>query len=965
VCYTLSGGIVNVFLGSGSGSLTLSGNYPSGPIVNMITSDLNNDANLDLIGLTTSGAVVMLGNGTGGFAAPTSFTVGSAPISFVVKDFNIDGNLDLAVANKTSLDVRVFIGNGTGAFSPLATYTLGGTPTHLDYGDFNGDAKGDLLVSMGSNFQVKLFNGIGNGTFTFTANSTIISQPQMSKSGDFNGDGNLDFATVTSSTNGLHIYLGNGVGTFTLANTYTAFVVNSLPQLIISDLDVDGKLDIAQTDYREHLLIYYGQGNGSFVLSHNLDAIAPNNRTLDFGDFNSDGYSDFTMVNAGDFAVGLIISNGKNNYHALKNIESPIGSSIDVDVADFNNDGIVDLASVIYNGIDYVSIFNGYGDGNFMAPSSFSVPSLGSSASSAIAAGDLNLDGNIDLAVSNATNLNVYIGNGTGSFSLTSILPITNFGYDLVLKDLNQDLFPDIVLSSAAATTSISVRLNTGTGNFMSAVNYSVGSQPRAVAIGDINSDGFEDIVSANYSSNNITLLAGNGLGTFTVLSTLSGGNQPSGIKIGDFNNDAIADIACTNNSGIGLFVYLGTGAGTFSSPSSYTIGLSPQGIDVSDFNNDGNKDIVTCNTGGSNVSVLLGNGLGTFTASTSFLAGAVSKEVISIDLNSDGKTDIVTSNWGDNNISALLNFSSPKILATNSTTLCSGGSVTLKTDKGPYFYNWQPGGSTADSVVVTASGIYSVTISNLTGICSVTSNTIAVIFSSLPYPTVTIGATSNTLCSGQTVSLTANGASTYSWNTGPTTNTISVTPLTATNYSVTGINSVGCAGTSTILITVNPTPTVTAISSTSILCTGNSATLSANGAITYTWDTGPNSLSIVISPTINTTYTVIGTNSFGCDNFSIITQTVSTCSGVQNYSGDFSVLIVPNPAPDEVKLILSNVNENTVFEIYDLIGRKLVEKEITLSGTIIAIGQLASGIYDVRIKSNSNYIFQTKLVKE
>jgi len=122
------------------------------------------------------------------------------------------------------------------------------------------------------------------------------------------------------------------------------------------------------------------------------------------------------------------------------------------------------------------------------------------------------------------------------------------------------------------------------------------------------------------------------------------------------------------------------------------------------------------------------------------------------------------------------------------------------------------------------------------------------------PNPTITVN--SSTICSGQSATLIASGASSYTWNTGATTSSIVVSPLSNTTYTVSG-GVVGCTDTKTTQVIVNPNPTITVNSST--ICSGQSATLIASGASSYTWNTGATTSSIVVSPLSNTTYTVSG----------------------------------------------------------------------------------------------------------
>src|SRR5690606_24637914 len=88
----------------------------------------------------------------------------------------------------------------------------------------------------------------------------------------------------------------------------------------------------------------------------------------------------------------------------------------------------------------------------------------------------------------------------------------------------------------------------------------------------------------------------------------------------------------------------------------------------------------------------------------------------------------------------------------------------------------------------------------------------------------------SATICNGATTTLTANGATTYTWSILSVTNNISVSPITNTTYSVSGTSSVGCLGSQSINVVVNPVPSLTISSTSASLCAGQSATLSGLG---------------------------------------------------------------------------------------------------------------------------------------
>lgn len=217
---------------------------------------------------------------------------------------------------------------------------------------------------------------------------------------------------------------------------------------------------------------------------------------------------------------------------------------------------------------------------------------------------------------------------------------------------------------------------------------------------------------------------------------------------------------------------------------------------------------------------------------------------------------------------------SSTTSVTVNSQTVCAGTAAILTATPSTAggTFSWSPGGLTTSSVSVSpgSTTTYSV-IYTLAG-CSGTNNGIVTV---QPLPSVTVN--SATICSGQTTTLTANGATTYSWNVGSTGSSLTVSPISNTNFTVTGTTN-GCTNTTVSTVSVIPLPTVTVNSPT--ICAGGTATLIANGGTTYVWNTGSTSNSLVVLPTSNTNFTVIGTTN-GCTNTAVSNVSVTPLPSV------------------------------------------------------------------------------------
>lgn len=182
-------------------------------------------------------------------------------------------------------------------------------------------------------------------------------------------------------------------------------------------------------------------------------------------------------------------------------------------------------------------------------------------------------------------------------------------------------------------------------------------------------------------------------------------------------------------------------------------------------------------------------------------------------------------------------------------------------------------------------------TITYVLNTCSYT-GTITSTITINPNPTISISATSTSLCPNQSATLTASGASTYTWVTiFSNTASIVVSPTISTTYTVVGINSFNCSSTQTIVVSPVPLQTLTLTTTSTLVC-GNSnptATLTAIGAVNYTWQPGNlTGSSVTVAPTSSTVYTVTGGN-FTCTNTgTIAVKSLSFCctSSVAVYSG-------------------------------------------------------------------------------
>jgi hypothetical protein len=292
--------------------------------------------------------------------------------------------------------------------------------------------------------------------------------------------------------------------------------------------------------------------------------------------------------------------------------------------------------------------------------------------------------------------------------------------------------------------------------------------------------------------------------------------------------------------------------------------------------------------------------------------------------------------------------------LTVNGGAVCPGGSFTF-TPSGANTYTFSSGSAI---VTPTATTNYTIAGTSAQG-CNASQVVATVTYTSSLAVSITA---SNTVCSGQAILITAGGASSYTWSTGATTSTIAPTPTANISYTVIGASGT-CSNTAIKSITVNPSPTVTAVSNASLICTGQTATLTASGANSYVWNPSGSGSTIVVSPTITSSYTVNGTDANGCSSLSVITQSVSLCTDVNSFNKleNLLVYVYPNPTTGELTI---NLNSDAQIVIQNALGQIMYSAKLISGQHYLDVKNYAVGVYFVKVIQNNNQK-TIKLIKE
>jgi gliding motility-associated-like protein len=217
-----------------------------------------------------------------------------------------------------------------------------------------------------------------------------------------------------------------------------------------------------------------------------------------------------------------------------------------------------------------------------------------------------------------------------------------------------------------------------------------------------------------------------------------------------------------------------------------------------------------------------------------------------------------------------------PSATVTGNTLLCTGDQTTL-TVSGGNTYSWSTGATTTSITLVPPSSS-TFTVIAFVGNCS---DTVTVTVNVLPPPVASI--TGNTsICAGSSLTLTASGGGNYSWSTGPTTSSITVSPTSTTAYTAT-VSIGSCTDTISATVNVVPVPSLTVTATNLTICGGDITTLSAGGGTTYVWSSGQSTSSISVAPASTTTYTVTSGNGVCNDTASVTVNVLPPPSAIIN----------------------------------------------------------------------------------
>ncbi|HEY6413669.1 MAG TPA: FG-GAP-like repeat-containing protein [Edaphobacter sp.] len=355
-----------------------------------------------------------------------------------------------------------------------------------------------------------------------------------------------------------------------------------------------------------------------------------------------------------------------------------------VATGDFNNDGIPDVI-VADSELNAFWVLLGNGDGTF---TTLPIQNL-TYQPDVVQVGDFNSDGIQDIAITRRNNndnsIEILLGNGDGTFTVSAVQPTGRGPQDFVIGDFNGDGIPDIVTDDLDGQT-MTVLLGKGDGTFLSHSRITIPGLS-SIAVGDFNGDGALDIATTDSADNGVMTLEvrlGDGTGNFSPKAPLVVPSDTGYLKVADFNGDGIPDLVSSFET---VTVFLGKGDGTFQMQSlvSAVPAVYYQGISVADFNGDGKTDFMVSKARpiepppyyDEDLLVFLSNGDGTFTQRTFTQRGNFLSATA--DFNGDGVPDLVfpTGNAAGSTVVVELGYQAFKSAVTD-VTLQGGASHSI-----------------------------------------------------------------------------------------------------------------------------------------------------------------------------------------------------------------------------------------------------------------------------------------------
>lgn len=584
------------------------------------------------------------------FDAGIRFPAGGTTVSVAAADFDGDGDVDFAVTSLLDGTVSILLNNGFGLLGAPKPVRVGGSATGIVAADLDGDGVADLAVATSS--AVTVLHNDGHAGFTQVAKLAADSTVESITVADFDRDGHPDLAF--SSFAGT-VFIAHSMGDGNWKSPVVVPLTAPNGAVAAADLDSDGDADLVL-------------GNGTSIALNNGDGtfappiagpIQPGSRFLPtavaIGDLDHDGDVDLALPIEGPRGLNTVIielNRGDGTFLPGVTISLPAAVSssnkqLTIAIGDIDGDGDLDLA-VANNYALVTSVLRNGGDATFAPPENY-VTGSGSS----VLLRDVDGDGDLDLAVL-AGPLVLTYNDGQGRFVSAPLRPVPERTDPLggpvcvVAADLDGDGLPDLATANRA-DNSVSILRNQGGRSFAPPTSIRVADAPSWIAAADVDGDGRIDLAVTSYA-NQLTLLHNNGSGQFAVASTLPV-QYPSRVEFARLHSDANPGLVVA--SGQLLDVFRNAGNGQLAQAPAVDLHRFITALAVADFDRDGKDEVVVAHNFERAISLVTFQNDGTAAVAT-FDTPEQPIGIAALDVDADGAVDVVVSNDSPNVIAAI-----------------------------------------------------------------------------------------------------------------------------------------------------------------------------------------------------------------------------------------------------------------------------------------------------------------------
>ena len=510
--------------------------------------------------------------------------------------------------------------------------------------DLDRDGDMDILSASRNDTRVAWYQNNGFGTFTQINIDIAAGDVQGLTAADMDQDGDIDVIAAAPNTDELTIYFNNG------SQVFTKFTADSLAGGPIDvqpiDMDQDGDMDLVVALVNNDDFVWYENFSGAFVLQ-TIENNADGARSVRPVDIDRDGDIDVVGAAANDGDIFVYKNDGNQNF-TRENVDLNVNTVREINTADVDGDGDQDILAAVQNTDRVYWYENIDGNGTFNAATNRFTITTELSRPQSVQGVDMDRDGDIDVLSAGRDNnlLSWFENDGSQTFTRRDISANAKGVESVYAADMDRDGDIDAI-AAEAGTNEIGFYRN---DTIHRSAYYPTGKDvtttvqnPRSVASGDLNNNGFTDLAVGSFTDNTIRWYANDGMGNYTEQSVAvsSSALQVEEIGIADVNHDGILDIY----AGLGNRVvwYQNDGSGNFTEQFVAAINGSTS-IDAGDFNRDGTLDFVSVETVTGKVQLYLSDGVGGYDpAITPLNADFDSTIARFVDVNRDGLLDIVT----------------------------------------------------------------------------------------------------------------------------------------------------------------------------------------------------------------------------------------------------------------------------------------------------------------------------------